>query len=91
MRYLSIIEVLEIHDQLISTSGGSRGIRDIKALESAVSQPHLTFDKKELYPDIVAKASALCFALVMNHPFVDGNKRVGHAAIAIICTLRQHI
>ena len=51
MRYLSIIEVLEIHDELISTPGGSHGIRDLKALESAVSQPRLTFDKKELYPD----------------------------------------
>jgi death-on-curing protein len=87
MRYLSIIEVLEIHDQLISSSGGSRGIRDLKVLESAVSQPRLTFDQKELYPDIVTKASALCFALVMNHPFVDGNKRVGHAATEIFLLL----
>ena len=81
MRYLSIIEILELHDQIISLSGGSRGIRDLRALESATSQPHLTFDQKDLYPDIVAKASALCFSLVMNHPFIDGNKRVGHAAM----------
>lgn len=62
MRYLSIIEVLEIHDQIISTSGGSLGIRDMKALESAVSQPRLTFNQEDLYPDIVHKASSLCFA-----------------------------
>ena len=76
MRYLSIIEILEIHDQLIATSGGSSGIRDMNALKSALSQPRLTFDEKELYPDITTKASALCFALVKNHPFVDGNNRL---------------
>jgi death-on-curing protein len=81
MRYLSISEVLEIHDLIISSTGGSRGIRDLSALESAVNQPRQTFDQKDLYPDIVAKAAALCFSLVMNHPFVDGNKRVGHAAM----------
>ena len=77
MRYLSIPEVLEIHDLIISSTGGSRGIRDLSALESAVNQPRQTFDQKDLYPDIVAKAAALCFSLVMNHPFVDGNKRKG--------------
>lgn len=90
MRYLSIIEVLEIHDQIISTSGGSRGIRDIKALESAMSQPRVTFNQKDLYPDIVTKASSLCFALVMNHPFVDGNKRVGHAAMEAFLILNGY-
>lgn len=81
MRYLSISEVFELHDRIISTSGGSRGIRDLSALESAVNQPRQSFDQKDLYPDIVTKAAALCFSLVMNHPFVDGNKRVGHAAM----------
>ena len=81
MRYLSISEILELHDRIISSTGGSRGIRDINALESALNQPRQTFDQKDLYPDIVAKAAALCFSLVMNHPFVDGNKRVGHAAM----------
>ena len=53
----------------------------MRALESAINQPRLTFDRTDLYPDILAKAAALCFFLVMNHPFVDGNKRVGHAAM----------
>ena len=52
MRYLSLSEVLELHDRIISSSGGSRGIRDINALESAVNQPRQTFDQKDLYPDI---------------------------------------
>jgi death-on-curing protein len=53
----------------------------MRALESAINQPRLPFDRTDLYPDIVAKAAALCFFLVMNHPFVDGNKRTGHAAM----------
>ena len=63
------------------------GIRDIGALESAVSQPRLTFDQADLYPDIISKAAALCFSLVMNHAFVDGNKRVGHAAMEVFLVL----
>ena len=89
MRYLSISEVFELHDRIISSSGGSRGIRDINALKSAVNQPRQTFDQKDLYPDIVTKASALCFSLVMNHPFVDGNKRVGHAAMETFLILND--
>jgi death-on-curing protein len=64
MRYLSISEVFELHDRIISSSGGSRGIRDLNALESAVNQPRHTFDQKDLYPDIVTKAAALCFSFL---------------------------
>lgn len=81
MRYLSLPEILELHEKVLETSGGTRGIRDIRALESAINQPRLTFDQADLYPDIIAKAAALCFFLVMNHPFLDGNKRIGHATM----------
>ena len=81
MRYLSLREILELHDKIIEVSGGARGIRDMRSLESAINQPRLTFDQTDLYPDIVAKSAALCFFLVMNHPLVDGNKRIGHAAM----------
>ena len=90
MRNLSISEVFELHDRIISSSGGSRGIRDLSALESAINQPRQTFDQKDLYPDIVTKAAALCFSLVMNHPFVDGNKRVGHAAMETFLILNGY-
>jgi death-on-curing protein len=90
MRYLSISEIFELHDRIISPSGGSRGIRDIRALESSISQPRQTFDQKDLYPDIVTKAASLCFSLVMNHPFVDGNKRVGHAAMETFLILNGY-
>jgi hypothetical protein len=68
MRYLSISQIFELHDLIISSSGGSRGIRDINALESAVNLPRQTFDQQDLYPHIVTKAAALCFSLVMNQP-----------------------
>jgi len=81
MRYLTLVEILELHEAIIASGGGSLGIRDMGALESAVNQPRLTFDQADLYPNMVSKAAALCFSLVGNHPFVDGNKRVGHAAM----------
>jgi death-on-curing protein len=81
MRYLSLYEILELHDRIIEITGGAKGIRDIRALESAINQPRVTFNKTDLYPDILTKAAALCFFLVMSHPFIDGNKRIGHAAM----------
>ena len=90
MRYLSISDILEIHDRIISTSGGLRGIRNLNALESAINQPRQAFDQKDLYPDIIAKAATLCFSLVMNHPFIDGNKRTGHAAMEIFLVLNGY-
>jgi len=90
MRYLTISEVLEIHDRLIRQSGGGSGLRDVGALESSVAQPRMTFDGKELYPTISEKASALGFSLIQNHPFVDGNKRTGHAAIEIFLVMNGY-
>jgi death-on-curing protein len=90
MRYLSITEVLDLHQRLLADTGGGTGVRDLGALESAVSQPHASFDGQNLYPDLVAKAAALCYSLVMNHAFVDGNKRVGHAAMETFLLLNGH-
>ncbi len=81
MRFLTVGEVLEIYSRVMNQSGGGVGIRDLGALESAVAQPRMTFNGEELYPTIVEKASALGFSLIHNHPFVDGNKRAGHAAM----------
>ncbi|TFH16522.1 MAG: type II toxin-antitoxin system death-on-curing family toxin [Lentisphaerales bacterium] len=90
MRYLSISEVLELHQMLIDSSGGASGIRDLGALESAFAQPHATFGTEELYPGVVTKAAALCFSLVMNHPVLDGNKRIGHAAMETFLALNGY-
>ncbi|MCA9103491.1 MAG: type II toxin-antitoxin system death-on-curing family toxin [Planctomycetales bacterium] len=81
MRYLTLAEVLDLHYRLIEQSGGAHGVRDLGTVTSSVAQPQMSFGGKELYPSIVAKATALCFSLVRNHPFVDGNKRIGHAAM----------
>jgi death-on-curing protein len=65
--------------------GGGEGLRDLGGLEAAVARPAMTFAGEDLYLDIPGKASALMHSLVMNHPFVDGNKRVGaHAALIFL-------
>jgi death-on-curing protein len=81
MRYLALGEVVELHRRLLEATGGASGIRDFGALESAIAQPKATFEGVELYPRLVEKAAALGFSLVQGHAFVDGNKRVGHAAM----------
>lgn len=90
MRYLTVSEVLEIYSRVMEQSGGSVGILDLGALESAVAQPRMTFNGEELYPTIVEKASALGFSLIQNHPFVDGNKRAGHAAMETFLMLNGY-
>jgi death on curing protein len=81
LRYLTLAEVLELHRRVIDFAGGASGVRDLGALESALAQPRMTFGGEDLYPSIAAKSVALGFSLMLNHPFVDGNKRVGHAAL----------
>ena len=83
MRYLSLQEVISLHSLLIAQSGGSPGLRDRGGLESAVAQPEASFGGEELYPDLASKAAALGHSLIQNHPFVDGNKRIGHAAMEV--------
>jgi death on curing protein len=87
MRYLTLLEVLELHRQIIEQSGGAVGIRDLGLLESAVAQPLMTFSGEELYPSLIEKTIALGFSIIMNHPFVDGNKRTGHAAMEVFLIL----
>jgi death on curing protein len=79
--YLSVAQLEELHDSQLSHYGGATGLRDRGALEAAAARPAMTFGGEDLYPDIAAKAAALMHSLVMNHLFVDGDKRVGaHAA-----------
>lgn len=90
MRYLSLNQVLELYRRIMEQSGGSVGIRDFGALESALTQPRMTFAGEELYPTVVEKASALGFSIIKNHPFVDGNKRTGHAAMETFLILNGY-
>ncbi|WP_199320789.1 type II toxin-antitoxin system death-on-curing family toxin [Leptolyngbya sp. FACHB-261] len=81
MRYLTLVEVLNLHHRIIKQSAGALGIRDLGLLESAIAQPRMTFGNQDLYPNLIDKAVVLGFSIIMNHPFVDGNKRTGHAAL----------
>jgi death-on-curing protein len=90
MRYLTLKEALELHRRIIEQTGGSTGIRDIGLLDSALAQPRMTFGGGDLYSSLVEKASALCFSLVKNHPFVDGNKRLGHAVMETFLVLNGY-
>jgi len=90
IRYLTLKEAFELHRRIIELTGGSTGIRDIGLLESALAQPRMTFDEEDLYSTLVEKASALCFSVVNNHPFVDGNKRVGHAVMETFLILNGY-
>jgi death on curing protein len=91
MRYVTLGEVLFLHDRLLATSGGSPGVRDLRALEAAIAQPKATFGGEDLYPTTVEKAACLCFSLVQGHPFIDGNKRVGHASMEVFLALNGHV
>jgi death on curing protein len=90
VRYLLLEEVLELHRMVIAQSGGSSGLRDLNALESALAQPRMTFGGEDLYPTLIDKAAALGFSLVKGHPFVDGNKRIGHAVMETFLVLNGH-
>jgi death-on-curing protein len=70
--------VINIHELLIEKFGGIHGIRDINALESAIARPFMTFEKENLYPTPILQATALIESLISNHPFLDGNKRIGY-------------
>jgi death-on-curing protein len=91
IRYLTLVEVLDLHHQIIQQSQGAMGIRDLGSLRSAIAQPHMTFGGQDLYPTIVDKASALGFSIVMNHPFLDGNKRTGLVGKAVCALQKKHL
>ncbi len=74
---ISLSQALLIQKYLIEVSGGMHGLRDQSALESALYTPYQTFEGEDLYPGKERKAAALCYGLIQNHPFVDGNKRIG--------------
>jgi death-on-curing protein len=75
--FLNLDDILQIHLDTISIEGGSDGVRDIALIDSAVAAPKATFGGEYLHEDLAAMTAALMFALISNHGFVDGNKRVG--------------
>lgn len=87
MRYLSLSQVLELHRRVMEQSGGMAGILDLGMLASALWQPRMVFGGEELYSSLAEKAATLGFAIIHHHPFVDGNKRTGHAAMEVFLLL----
>lgn len=90
MRYLTGHEIIRLHERLIAQSGGTLGVRDLGAIESAAAQPRAAFGGKDLYPKPSDKAACLGYSLIANHPFIDGNKRVGHAALCVFLLMNGH-
>ena len=84
---LTVDEVVLLHEKLLAATGGSPGLRDRGLLESAVWSVDAAFGEVEQYPSVEEKAARLAFALVTNHAFVDGNKRVGMLAMLVTLEL----
>ena len=86
---LSKEQVLNLHFQLIKTTGGTSGLRDQGMLDSALNAPFQVFDEISLFPSIMQKAALLGFGLIKNHPFIDGNKRIGAHTMLIFLELND--
>ena len=87
MKCLSKKQILMLHTALIAKFGGLEGVRDEGLLESALAAPFQTFGGEAVYPSLQAKAAQLGFGLIRNHPFVDGNKRIGAHAMLVFLSL----
>lgn len=77
MKKFTTEQIILLHHELIREHGGSDGLRDKNLLESALAAPFQTFDGQPMLPTIQQKAARLGYGLIMNHPFIDGNKRIG--------------
>lgn len=84
--YLTLSEVLAIHEELIDLYGGAHGVRDMGAVESALFRPQTGY-----YEDVIAEAAALLESLAVNHPFIDGNKRIAFAVADVFLRLNGYI
>ena len=81
---ISLEQVIKIQDILIDKFGGAKGIRDLAQLESALSRPYQTFGGIELHENQFHKAAAIIQSLLINHPFIDDNKRIGYVVMRLI-------
>ena len=88
--FLTLAEIIEIHDYQIDVFGGSDGLRSQEMLESAIGIPSSTFGGAYLHPTVPDMAAAYLFHLVENHPFVDGNKRVGTRSALVFLELNEY-
>lgn len=89
MKVLTKRQILLLHSALVQQTGGSDGIRDEGMLDSAIHAPFQIFANQELYPSLLEKAARLGFGLICNHPFLDGNKRIGTHAMLVFLDINQ--
>lgn len=87
MKLISKRQVLLLHQHLVDETGGSPGLRDEGLLESALNAPFQSFGDTSAYPSLQQKAARLCYGLVKNHPFIDGNKRIGAHVMLVFLAL----
>ena len=87
MKRLSKEQIIRLHTSLIAETGGLDGVRDDNLLDSAVESPFQSFDGIDLYPSIQQKGARLGFLLIKNHPFMDGNKRIGTHTMLVFLAL----
>jgi len=90
IQYLSVEQVLAAHTELIKCYGGSQGIRNRGLLESAVFRPQASAFSQEAYPTLFKKCAVLGYSLIQNHPFLDGNKRTGFAAMHLMLLINGY-
>ena len=90
IQYLSIEQVLATHTALIKRYGGSEAIRDRGLLKSAVFRPQASAFGQDAYPTLFEKCTVLGYSLIQNHPFVDGNKRTGFAAMHLMLLINGY-
>lgn len=89
MNILTKEQILILHKHLIADSGGLPGIRDDNLLDSAVNAPYQSYGGVDFYPGVVEKAARLGYGLIKNHPFLDGNKRIGTHAMLVLLEVNQ--
>lgn len=89
MKMLSKRQILLLHSMLVAQSGGMDGLRDEGLLDAAINMPLQTFGGQELYPTILEKAARLGYGLIRNHPFLDGNKRIGPHAMLVFLDINN--
>jgi death-on-curing protein len=89
MKTISLEELLVFHRKIIEKTGGSKGIRDLNLIESALNRAFVTFESKDLYKDVIDKIAAITYGLIQNHGFVDGNKRIGIAVLLFLLELNE--
>lgn len=89
IRYLNLEEVLYLHQEIIKKTKGKEGIIDFGLLHASIERPKASFGGKDLYSDVFAKAASLIHSLILNHPFVDGNKRTGLVAMILFLEINR--